>query len=188
MHVLAQIVRGYFCGSNSARWSNHLFNYNRLPTQSNVNTYFYRLEFQKRGTAHLHLLVWLKDITKIQYHLIRADTPNDHPDLVYLVNKYQPSDKPSSSLKLQNQDSFFESKNGKHVLHLKHPAEEFAMNLRAYISSVLPALQCSMDFQTTDGRSMSLRYVTSYVTKHHDAIEILCTPTISLVGRLQFVM
>ena len=45
------------------------------------------------------------------------------------------------------------------------------MNPRAYISSVLPALQCSMDFQTTDGRSMLLRYVTSYVTKHHDAID-----------------
>ena len=74
VHVLAQIVRGYFCGSNSARWSNHLlnynhlFNYNCLPTQSNVNTYFYQLEFQKRGTAHLHLLVWLKDMTKIQHH------------------------------------------------------------------------------------------------------------------------
>ena len=47
VHVLAQIVRGYFCRSNSARWSNHLFNYNRLPTQSKINTYFYRLEFQK---------------------------------------------------------------------------------------------------------------------------------------------
>lgn len=57
------------------------------------------------------------------------------------------------------------------MLHLKHPAKEFAMNLRAYISSILPALECSMDFQTTDGRSMLLRYVTSYVTKHQDGID-----------------
>jgi hypothetical protein len=94
----------------------------------------------------VHLLVWLNDITKIKHNLIRADLPNDNPDLSYLASKYQRSDKPSSSLKLQQEDTYFENKNGKHVLHLKHPAEEFAMNLRAYISSVLPALQCSMDF------------------------------------------
>ena len=28
-----------------------------------------------------------------------------------------------------------------------------------------------MDFQTTDGRAMLLRYVTSYVTKHQDGID-----------------
>ena len=57
------------------------------------------------------------------------------------------------------------------MFHLKHPAEELALNLRAYISTVLPALQCSMDFQTTDGRAMLLRYVTSYVTKNQDGID-----------------
>ena len=40
VHVLAQIVRGYLCGSNSARWSKHVFSYNRISTKSNVNTYF----------------------------------------------------------------------------------------------------------------------------------------------------
>lgn len=51
VHVLAQIVRGYLCGSNSSKWSKHIFSYNRLSTQSNVKTYFYRFEFQKRGTV-----------------------------------------------------------------------------------------------------------------------------------------
>ena len=119
----------------------------------------------------MHLLIWLKDITKIQHQLIRADIPNDNPDLSYLVNKYQQSDKPSHSLKLQTEETFFQNTNGKQILHLKHPAEEFALNLRAYISTVLPTLQCSMDFQTTDGRAMLLRYVTSYVTKNQDGID-----------------
>jgi hypothetical protein len=102
----------------------------------------------------VHLLVWLKDITKIAHDLIRADIPDKNPDLSYLVSKYQPSDKPSNCLNVQDQDTFFENKNGKQILHLKHPSEAFALNLRAYISTVLPTLHCSMDFQTTDGRGM----------------------------------
>jgi hypothetical protein len=116
-------------------------------------------------------LVWLKDITKIAHDLIRADIPDKNPDLSYLVSKYQPSDKPSNCLNVQDQDTFFENKNGKQILHLKHPSEAFALNLRAYISTVLPTLHCSMDFQTTDGRGMLLKYVTSYVTKNKDGID-----------------
>ena len=100
VHTLAQLVRGYLCGSNSKKWSNHIFSYNAKKDHSNVKTFFYRFEFQKRGTAHLHLLIWLNDITKIQHKYIRADLPDDNPDLSYLASKYQPSDKPSSSLKL----------------------------------------------------------------------------------------
>ena len=171
MHILAQIVRGYLCGSNSSKWSKHVFSYNRIPKHANVKNFFYRFEFQKRGTVHLHLLVWLKDITKIAHDLIRADIPDKNPDLSYLVSKYQPSDKPSNCLNVQDQDTFFENKNGKQILHLKHPSEAFALNLRAYISTVLPTLHCSMDFQTTDGRGMLLKYVTSYVTKNKDGID-----------------
>ncbi len=170
VHVLTQVVRGYLCGSNSQKWSNHLFNYNRLKSRKNVKTYFYRFEFQKRGTVHLHLLVWLQDISKTEYQHIRADIPNDHPEISYLANKHQRSDKASSSLKLQTDDSFLENKDGKQLLRLKHPADAFAVNLRAYIATLLPALQCSMDFQTTDGRAMLLSYVTSYVTKWQDGI------------------
>ena len=31
----------------------------RDPTSKNVETFFYRFEFQKRGTLHLHMLVWV---------------------------------------------------------------------------------------------------------------------------------
>lgn len=171
VHVLAQIVRGYLCGTNSKKWTNHLFSYNHIASRANVKTFFYRFEFQKRGTAHLHLLVWLHDITKVQHQFIRADIPNENADLSYLVSKYQQSDTPSNSLKLQEKETFFEKGDTGHILRLKHPAEAFACNLRAYISTVLPALQCSMDFQTTDGRAMLLRYVTSYVTKWQDGID-----------------
>ena len=170
VHVLAQVVRGYLCGSNSNKWSNHIFSYNNIANRPNVKTYFYRFEFQKRGTAHLHLLIWLQDITKIKHQFIRADIPNDHPDFSYLAWKHQGSDKPSYFLNLQEQQTFFENKGEQAILHLKHPADAFALNLRAYISTLLPALQCSMDFQTTDGRAMLLSYVTSYVTEWQDGL------------------
>ncbi len=71
---------------------------------------------------------------------------------------------------MQEQQTFFENKGEQAILHLKHPADAFALNLRAYISTLLPALQCSMDFQTTDGLAMLLSYVTSYVTKWQDGL------------------
>ena len=142
----------------------------KKENQSNVKTFFDRFEFQHRGTVHLDLLIWLNDITKIQHHSIKADIPNDNPDLAYLAAKYRKSDKASSSLTLQEEENHFKNVNGKPTLHLKHPANAFPLNLRAYIATVLPTLECSMNFQTTDNRAMLLRYVTSYVTKCQDGI------------------
>ena len=45
---------------------------------------------------------------------------------------------------------------------MKHSAEAFALNLKAYISTVLPMLKCLMDFQITNGRAMLLKYVTKW--------------------------
>ena len=79
--------------------------------------------------------------------------------------KHQTSDKPSPSLKLQDRPTYVESHDGKETLHMIHDANAFAVNLRAYIETILPSLACSMDVQTTDGRGMILRYVASYVSK-----------------------
>ena len=182
-HTLEQIVRGYLCGSNDKRWSNHVFSYNRIAKHANVRTYFYRFEFQNRGTLHIHLLIWLKDITKTQHQLIRADIPRTNPHLAFLAYKLQKSDKHSPNLNLQNAESFFEMRDGKNVQHLKHPAAEFALNLRAYISTLLPTLKCSMDYQTTDGVGMLLRYVSSYVTKFRDDTPIDSLYSYNLQGR-----
>ena len=67
--------------------------------------------------------------------------------------------------------------------NLKHPAAEFAFNLHAYISTLLPTLKCSMDYQTTDGVGMLLRYVSSYVTKFRDDTPIDSLYSYKLQGR-----
>lgn len=182
-HTLEQIVRGYFCGSTSQKWTEHLFSYNKLSNYKNVKTFFYRFEFQQRRTVHLHMLVWLKNPAQTQHQFLRADIPSTHPHLAYLVHKLQQSDKRSHCLQLQYEESFFRFENGKQVHHLKHPAEEFALNLRAYIATVLPALKCRMDYQTTDGVAMLLRYVTSYVCKSQDTTTIDSMYSYDLEGR-----
>ena len=59
------------------------------------------------------------------------------------------------------------TRDGVQVLRLHHPAEAFAVNLRGYISSLVPSRKCRMDVQTSDGREMVLRYVASHVSKWH---------------------
>ena len=115
----------------------------------------------------MHLVVWLKNIKKTQHSLIRADIPWENSDYAFLINKLQPSD--SRSLPLNNKPTTFTTIENKTVMSMHYPAESFAKKLRAYILTVVPTLQCRMDFQTTNGRSMLLRYVTSYATKWQDA-------------------
>ena len=55
-------------------------------------TYFYRSEFQPRGTVYLHTLVWLEG-NSIRRNLLRADKPCNDLDLACEVCNLQPSRK-----------------------------------------------------------------------------------------------
>ena len=90
-------------------------------------------------------------------------------NLAYEVNKLQPSNKGSISRNENTTEAVQESE--REVLKLFHPKEAFERNLRAYISTVTPALKCITDVQCTDGKGMLLKYAASYVTKWHDAFD-----------------
>ena len=79
----------------------------------------------------------------------------------------QPSEKPG--VPLFQEATKVTHHNGKQILQLFHPSEAFAINIRAYVSTILPALKCRMDIQTSDGKGMLLRYAANYVSKWHDA-------------------
>ncbi|XP_020900507.1 uncharacterized protein LOC110239141 [Exaiptasia diaphana] len=167
VHILEQTVRGYLMGTNCNRWTNHIFNYNFSRTQSNVKNFFYRLEFQGRGTPHVHVLVWLDNLATVQTNLIRADIPWSNPDLAFQSADLQPSSKDAFPLN-ENPSTVTINHRRERQLSLYHPIDAFTMNLRAYLSTLLPFLRCRMDVQVTDHRSMILNYVTSYVSKFHD--------------------
>ena len=45
-HVLERVARGYLTGANCNRWRHHVLNNQEQSAQSNLQTYFYRMEFQ----------------------------------------------------------------------------------------------------------------------------------------------
>ena len=113
----------------------------------------------------MHILVWLKNLQQTHIQHVRADIPWGDLHLAYLVYSLQTSDK--GSLSIDENDTKVETNNGVSTLNICHLAKASAHNILAYISTISPALQCRMDVQCSSG--MLLKYVSSYVTKAHDA-------------------
>ncbi len=95
--------------------------WNSLPDRSNIKTYFYRFEFQKRGTLHLHLLVWLDNAKYIQLPHFRGDLPPHNGGLRYFVETLQKSTK--SSLPINNGATTVENKESFQIIRFCHPAD-----------------------------------------------------------------
>ena len=167
-HVLEQIARGYLAGANTNRWRQHVFGNSHLPMDHNVITYFYRFEFQSRGTLYLHMLVWVKDLALIRANLLRASISWGNAEDAFLVADTQKSS--SSCLPLfDGPDCFEQREDGSSTIRFHYSQDDSARNLRACVTTLLGALRCRTDVQVMDGRGMLLKYVSSYVTKMHES-------------------
>lgn len=167
-HVLEQVVRGYVTGGNCNRWRTHLFSNVNDPSSKNIHTFFYRFEFQQRGTVHLHMLVWLKELSSIRGDLLHASIPWENAQDTFLVADTQKSDK--SCLPVNNgNDSFITDGQGKTTLQFRYTEEDAQRNIRAYVTTLLGSLRCRTDMQVADGKAMLLKHVSSYVTKMHES-------------------
>ena len=166
-HVAEQLVRGYLTGGNSNRWRTHLLSNVQDPSSKNITTYFYRFEFQQRGTVHLHMLVWLDEVSSIRAELLHASVPWENARDAFLVANTQKSDR--SCLSVNNApDAFTTDLHGKTSLHFHYTEDDAERNIRAFITTVLGSLRCRTDVQVAEGKAMLLKYVSSYVTKMHD--------------------
>ena len=168
-HVLEQYIRSYLCGSNTKRWKNHLFAKKSDPSANNVTNYFYRFEFRKRGTLHAHILIWLDDINDVDVTKLSATIPWGNVEEAFLVYDLQKSR--TSSLPLRQAPNRVLTENNETYLAFHHTRTDKGCNLRAFVPAVTGSLQCSMDVQSSDGKAMLLKYVTSYVAKCHDAVK-----------------
>ena len=168
-HIIEQYIRGYLCGSNTNKWKQHVFAKKSAPSVSNVRNYFYRFEFQKRGTLHTHILVWLDDINETQLNHFSATIPWQNTEDSFLVYDLQKSR--TSALPLRQAPTIVLKENGESFIAFHHTQTDKGCNLRAYIPAVTGSLQCSMDVQSSDGKGMLLKYVTSYVSKCHDVVK-----------------
>ena len=93
LHVLEQYARGYISGGNDVKWKRHLTADLKNPKRQNVDMYFYRFEYQERGTPHLHMLLWIKHLQYTDIKRFSAHAPEDNPELNYAVKTIQKSDK-----------------------------------------------------------------------------------------------
>ena len=168
-HVIEQCIRGYLFGSNTNKWKNHVFAKKSDPSVSNVINYFYRFEFQKRGTLHTHILVWLDDINETDVNHFSATIPWGESDNGFLVYDLQKSR--TSALPLRQAATSVLNKDGESYIAFHHTATDKSCNLQAYIPAFTASLKCSMDVQSSDRKSMLLKYVTSYVAKCHDVVK-----------------
>ena len=167
-HVLEQYIRGYLCGSNTNRWKDHLFAKSD-PSANNVTNYFYRFEFQKRGTLHPHILIRLEDMNDVDVTKLSATIPWGNVEEAFLVYDLQKSRK--SCLPLRQAPNRVLTENNETYLAFHHTRTDKGCNLRAFVPAVTSSLQCSMDVQSSYGKAMLLKYVTSYVAKCHDAVK-----------------
>ena len=167
-HVLEQVARGYLTGGNCNRWRTHLFSNVQDPSSKNVQTFFYRFEFQQQGTVHLHMLVWLHDLSSIRADLVHASVPWENAHDAFLVANTQKSDK--SCLPVNNApDSFITDGCGNTSLQFHYTEDDAQRNIRGYVTTLLGSLRCRTDVQVADGKAMLLKYVSSYVTKMHES-------------------
>ena len=187
-HLLVQVAEGLICGSNkrnrsekSKCWKEHVLSAADGETDTVVEV-FGRLEFQdgkrKRhvgpaqsyhgsGRAHLHLLVWMKNMDALDWSkVLRADLASHEPELHDLVKDSQ-LDYDNSAWPLQEGPTTFDRQSHRILLH--HPADAKAKHVRAFLPDVLAAMQCHMDVLTGDGRALLLQYVASYAAKFSDS-------------------
>lgn len=164
MHTLEQVCRGYLTGTSSGNWRKHVLSHTRSPANKNVEFYFYRFEFQKRGTPHLHMLVWLKSCKSLSPHRFSATVPVDNCLLKKSVCEVQSSGRRHKAMHQRLEETKFE----KDKIIFQYTNDDVHSNRRAYIDTIVGLFDSHMDVQCADGRDLLLQYTTSYVSKMKD--------------------
>ena len=113
------------------------------------------------------MLVWVKDITVTWADLLHASISWENAEDAFLVTDTQKSDR--SCLLLNPTNSFMPSPDGSPPLEFRYNQEDAARNLRVFVTTFLGSLWCCTDVQVEDIKGMLLKYVTSYITKMHEA-------------------
>ena len=93
-----------------------------------------------------------------------ASVPQHHPVVAHNVLCHKRSSKPPHDIQISSVPT--QGKNGK-IVHQRNEFDD-QNNIHPDVDTVVMSLRSHMDVQCTDGYSMLLQYVSSYVTKMHD--------------------
>jgi hypothetical protein len=144
-HVIHEVARVLLGGvaSTGKQQKFHLLSTSEDPSSyNNVRTFFVRLESQKRGTVHGHILFWLSDFGSTTF--AERLTDEIHPAELGLsrwISKIQVNSRRS---------------------HLGEP------RIRRYVGTLLAGLRSHNDITVARGDSLS--YVCTYSSKASDAL------------------
>ena len=108
-------------------------------------------------------------MNEIDVSQLSATIPWGNVEEAFLVYDLQKSR--TSSLPLRQGPNRVLTENNQTYLAFHHSRSDKGCNLRAFVPALTGSLQCSMDVQSSDGKAMLLKYVTSYVAKCHDAVK-----------------
>ena len=166
-------MSAYFCDEGRGKWTDHLFADAKHPRKKNVKAFFWRLEFQRRGTPHLHSLMWIDRVDALDMKRFSASMPQHHPVVAHNVLCHQRSSKPPLGIQISSIPTHGKNEN---IVYQRNKFDD-QNNIRPYVDTVVMSLRSHMDVQCTDGYSMLLQYVSLYVTKMHD--DFICgDPTV----------
>lgn len=111
--------------------------------------------YHRAGRAHLHMLAWLKDTSKVGWaRVLSADLPcqAEEPELRFLVEGSQLEWEKSGWPWREGETKFPEG-----ALALHHPEEAHQTHVRAWMPDALGAMQCHMDVEAGDRRPLLLQ-------------------------------
>ena len=156
IHSLQQLIVGFFSGSNHHNRKHHLLANCKHKDRSNIPAYFYRMEFQKRGTPHIHALFWITQIRSINNKTLSANVPLDDPQLAHHVAYTQSSrsDKHSTPIHKSHTQVTDDDK-----ILFSHSSFSNSLRIQPYVKSINLAYSSHINIQTTDGYRLLLQYI-----------------------------
>lgn len=156
-----------------------------------IEDYWYRIEWQQRGSPHCHMIMWLKDFPeqlnspegiKMMDLLCRCDIPEDNPELAEMVMKYQRHKHSKKTCYKGNRgtcrfgfpravcskttvldlDSPELLRNGYRIVQMKRPKN--ATDVNNYSEDILFVWRGNIDFQFVTSPGL-VAYVAKYIGK-----------------------
>ncbi|KAF4651646.1 hypothetical protein FOL46_000212, partial [Perkinsus olseni] len=141
-HIIEQLLKGLFAGNVREGRGNPTVLRNARSGEESLKCFFYKVEFQQRGTLHVHALFWSKDVEHSQlFEKSREDFPLNDPFLCALVRTIEVRT-------LQVDET------------------------RRYSPALLRVLRSHHDLQFGTPRDLLLSYITHYVSKAADALDL----------------
>ena len=177
VHVAMQVLKGFITGVNVSKpvWKNFELSDKFDPSNRQVITVVVRGEFQTgararpegkaldyhgRGGIHWHILIWLKDVSRVCLpHMAAAHATPYDVDLSYFVNQVYTGGAPAFPLNDEPTSRIGSGKNERYKWH--YPSHSMGKGVRLFFKRTMKVLRSHMDMDIV----YSMGDVSKYMSK-----------------------